>query len=191
MKREDLEKLGLSKEQIDTIMAENGKDIEKYKTEAETAAGTIKTLEETKKTLETTVTDRDKQLEELKKVDPKVLQEEIKKLQGENKTAKEKYETDVKQIKLDAALETRLIKEGAVNSKAVKALLDASKISMDGENLVGLDDQLKSLKETEKWAFSSTPPAGRSGTRQGVPPGSGDDATLADEITGLMYGKTE
>ncbi len=191
MKREDLEKLGLTKEQIDTIMAENGKDIEKYKTEAEKAAETVKTLEETKKTLETTVSDRDKQLEELKKVDPKELQAQITKLQDENKTSKEKYEADVKQIKLDAALETRLIKEGAVNTKAVKALLDASKISMDGENLVGLDDQLKTLKEAEKWAFSQPAPKGKDGFRHGKPPGSGEETTLEDEIGDELYGKTE
>ena len=31
MKREDLKKQGLTDEQIDFVMAENGKDIEKYK----------------------------------------------------------------------------------------------------------------------------------------------------------------
>ena len=37
MKREDLKAMGLTDEQIDKVMAENGKDIEKQKTAAETA----------------------------------------------------------------------------------------------------------------------------------------------------------
>ena len=35
MKREFLKELGLSDEQVNSIMAENGKDIEKHKTELE------------------------------------------------------------------------------------------------------------------------------------------------------------
>ena len=112
---------------------------------------------ESRKNLEATVKDRDKQLEELKKLNPEQLQAEITRLQGENKTAAEKYEADLRAAKLNYAVETNLAKAGAVNSKAVKALLDISKISLDGENLIGFDEQLKSLKETEKWAFATTP----------------------------------
>ena len=59
MKTEDLEKQGLTKEQIDFVMAENGKDLKKvqkenesliterdnWKTKAETAEETLKTFE--------------------------------------------------------------------------------------------------------------------------------------------------
>lgn len=113
------------------------------------------TLNETKKTLEGTVKERDKQLDELKKLEPEKLQAEITRLQGENRTAQEKYDADLKQLRLDSIIETRLIKEGAVNTKAVRALLDAQKISLDGDNVLGLDDQLKAIKAAEKWAFSS------------------------------------
>ena len=59
----------------------------------------------------------------------------------------------MKQLKIDSLLEARLMKEGAVNTKAVRALLDTTKITIDGENLVGIDDQLTGLKESDKWAF--------------------------------------
>jgi hypothetical protein len=111
------------------------------------------TANEAKKTLDTTLKERDKQLEELKKVDPAALQAKITELQTANTTAQTEFDTKLKQIKLESALETRLIKEGAVNTKAVKALLDTGKISMDGDNIIGLDEQLKTLKESEKWAF--------------------------------------
>lgn len=121
-------------------------------------------LNETKKQLEGQVGERDKQLEALKKVDAAGLQAEIDRLQGENKKAVEDYDKQLKQIKLDSALDAKLMAAKAVNTRAVKALLDHTKISLDGENLIGLDDQLVKLKETEKWAFSA----------DGVPGGGGN-----------------
>lgn len=115
------------------------------------------TTNETKKQLEKDIKARDKQLEELKKSDPEGLKAEIEKLQEENKTSTEKLEEQLKKTKLDYKLETLLMKEGAVNTKAVKALLDSEKISLDGDNLIGVDDQLKALKESEKWAFNQAP----------------------------------
>ena len=190
MKREYLKELGIADDIIDKIMAENGKDIEKHKGDAEAANTAKKTLEETNRTLEASVAERDKQLEELKKADPKELEAKITELQTANTTAKTEFETQLKQIKLDATLETRLIKEGAVNTKAVKALLDSGKITLDGDNIIGLDDQLAALKESEKWAFSAPPNTGKGGARQGTPPGAGGEETVGDEITSIMFGTT-
>ena len=69
---------------------------------------------ETKKNLEATVKDRDKQLEELKKLNPEQLQAEITRLQGENKSAAEKYEADLKAAKLDYAVAGNTGKNTAV-----------------------------------------------------------------------------
>lgn len=127
-------------------------------------------LNESKKTLEKTVSERDGQLDQLKKLEPEKLQAEITRLQGENTAAKAKYDDDLKQFKKDTLLEAKLLKEGAINSKAVKALLDHSKIALDGENLIGIDDQLKSLKESEKWAWNAEPEVPGAG---GNPAGAG------------------
>jgi hypothetical protein len=163
MKREDLKALGLAEDVIDKIMEENGKDIEKYKGEAATAKASAEQLK-------TQLTDRDKQLDELKKVDPAALQAEITKLQTANTTAQAEHEKALSAAKLNFALEARLMKEGAVSTKAVKALLDPAKISLDGENLIGIDEQLKALKETEKWAFGEQQPSGSTGMPHGTPP---------------------
>lgn len=133
------------------------------------------TANEAKKTLDTTLKERDKQLEELKKVDPAALQAKITELQTANTTAQTEFDTKLKQIKLESALETRLIKEGAVNTKAVKALLDADKISMDGDNIIGLDEQLKTLKESEKWAFGE-----QQQVITGLPHGGSVDTNMSD-----------
>ncbi|MTI95393.1 MAG: hypothetical protein FH749_07875 [Firmicutes bacterium] len=112
-------------------------------------------LETAKKNLEGQLKDRDTQLETLKKSagDNENLKAEIAKLQKANTDAQADFDAKLKAAQLDYQLENRLLKEGAINTKAVKALLDQSKISLDGENLIGVDDQLKELKEKEKWAF--------------------------------------
>lgn len=186
MKREDLKAIGLTDEQVDKVMAEHGKDIETHKT-----ALTAKEQELTAKTAEVTsltdqIKDRDKQLDDLKKVDAAGLQAKIAELQGENSKTKSDYEAQLKQIKLDSALESKLRDEKAVNVKAVKALLDHGKITFDGETLTGVDEQLKTLKESEKWAFaqSSVPGSG------GNPPGDGaKETTLSESIVSHLYPK--
>ena len=97
-----------------------------------------------------------KQLGELSNGEPDKLQAEIERLQGENKTAAEKHATELAALKLDSAIENRLLREGAVNTKAVHALLDNSKLNPDqSSGITGLDEQLKSLRESEKWAFTA------------------------------------
>ncbi len=118
--------------------------------------------------------DRDRQLEESGRLKPEELKAEIERLQGENKAAAEKYAAELTAIKLNGAIENRLMKEGAVNIKAVRALLDNEKIrlSEDG-SLTGLDEQLKALRENEKWAFSQPP--------KEVPGSGGNPAPVPEE----------
>ena len=142
--------------------------------------GEFNRVNEEKKTLTSTVADRDKQLEQLKATagDSEQLKTEITKLQGENKTAAEKYATDLKTIKINTAIDARLAAEHAVDAKAVRALLDESKISLDGDNLLGIDEQLKALKTDKPWAFpkqeqqQEQQPAPRVG-RTALPQGGG------------------
>ena len=88
-------------------------------------------------------------------VKPEDLQTEIKRLKDENETTAKKFAAELAAVKLNGAIENRLLKEGAVNTKAVRALLDNDKIKLgeDG-SLTGLDEQIKTLRESEKWAFS-------------------------------------
>lgn len=117
--------------------------------------------------------ERDKQLEELGKLKPEELKGEIERLKGENETAAKKYAAELATVKLNGAIENRLLKEGAVNTKAVRALLDGEKIKLSEDgSLTGLDEQLKTLRENEKWAFAQ--PAKQV-------PGSGGNPAPAEE----------
>lgn len=111
------------------------------------------TLAETKKKLEGDIATRDKQLEDLKKIDAEGLQKQIETLQEENKTAKETYEKELKGLQLSNAI--KLAIAGKVHDEdIVSQLIDKEKviISDDGK-IVGLDEQIKSLKESKTFLF--------------------------------------
>ncbi|MGJ0848646.1 phage scaffolding protein [Tissierella praeacuta] len=111
------------------------------------------TLAETKKKLEGDIATRDKQLEDLKKIDAEGMQKQIETLQEENKIAKEDYEKELKDLQLSNAI--KLAITGKVHDEnIVSQLIDKEKviISDDGK-IVGLDEQINSLKESKAFLF--------------------------------------
>ena len=111
------------------------------------------TLAETKKKLDEGIAERDKQLEELKKIDAEGLKAEIERLQEENKTATEKYEAELKDIQLANAI--KLAVAGKVHDEdLVSGLVDKTKLIIgDDGKIVGLDEQIASLKESKAFLF--------------------------------------
>jgi len=60
----------------------------------------------------------------------------------------------LKQIRLNNAVEKKLIASGAKNIKATKALLDLESVELDEDgNVKGLDEQIKQLQENEDSKF--------------------------------------
>lgn len=149
MKRDFLEKLGLEKEVIDQIMAENGKDIEAKKKE-------LDEVSEAKKTAEAMLAERDKQIETLSKSkgNAEELQAEIEKLKTANKEDAEKHQSELKEIKMNNAIQAALGEAKARNLKSVETHLDKSKLQMQEDGtLVGLAEQIKTLTEGEETKF--------------------------------------
>lgn len=77
-------------------------------------------------------------------------------MQAANKKAAEEWQAKFAQMQLDFAIEKALTAANARNTKAVKALLDLEKVKLDGENLLGLDEQLKTLKKSDPYLFTDT-----------------------------------
>lgn len=145
MTKEQLVALGMTEEQADKVIAGFGAMIPKSRFDE---------VNEAKKQLEIDLAARDTQLEELKKVDAEGLQAEIAKLQGENATAKTEYDEKIQKQSYDFALERALTDAKVKNPKAVKALLDTEAIKLDGDKLLGLDEQLKTLSESDGYLFA-------------------------------------
>lgn len=169
MNRDFLKELGLESDAIDKIMAENGKDIEKAKGDA----GKAKELEADNASLKNDIAERDRQLEELKKSagDNEQLKNQIEQLTKDNKAAADKHAQEMMELKKGYAIENALITAKAKAVKAVSAYIDTDKVTIDSKgNIVGIDEQIKALKESDetKFLFDSGAPQMK-GAKPGEP----------------------
>lgn len=185
MNRDTLQKFGLSDEQVNQVMAEHGKDLEKSKgVESE-----LEQLKQQNTDLTSQITERDKQLKELSsKADGnEELQSQIKALQEQNKQSKTDYEANIATLKRDGAIELALREAQAKNPKAVKALLNGDNITIDDDGVHGLKEQLEQLQESDGYLFSDTsdPQPGIKVVTTGNP--SGGDGSITHNLKDMSY----
>lgn len=151
MKRDFLEGLGLEKDAIDEIMAENGKDIESAKAKAKPSEEVLSQLEHLKEENKA----YGKQLETLKKSagDNEELKKQIEALQADNKKAREDFETELKNVRVNNAI--KLAIHGKVQDEdIVVSLLDKEKIVLaDDGSVAGLDEQIKEMQKEKAFLF--------------------------------------
>lgn len=171
MKKEDFLKLGFTDEQATKAAEASAEELKSYIPKAR-----FDEVNEAKKQVEK---DRDAQLEALKKVDAAGLQAQIEKLQGENKTAKEKFDADMRKMQIERNVDMALLNAKAKNIKAVKALLEMDKIQLEGETVKGLNEQLEGLikGDDSKFLFGES----QSTSMQGFVPGEKKDGTPGAE----------
>lgn len=153
MTRKQLEGLGLSKEQADSVMKANGDDIENAKA---ASAEEIKGLRAEVSGLKAQVGERDSQLESLKASagDNEALRQQIADLQAENNKVRETHESEMAQLKVDFAVEKALAGAKAKNVKAARALLDLTDAKLDKEgNVKGLQEQIDKLAASDDTKF--------------------------------------
>ncbi|WP_416044646.1 phage scaffolding protein [Clostridium tyrobutyricum] len=147
--------LGASFTQIPENIQKKYKDIDLVdsknyveKTELDTVNNSIKDY---KKQLK----DRDKQLEDLKEKAKgnEELTAEIERLKDENKNVAKDYEAKIEKLNFDTRLDKALTGAKAKSSKTVKALLNLENLKLDGEDIIGLKEQLEALKESDGYLF--------------------------------------
>lgn len=175
MNKEDLIAMGLTEEQAKKVMASlDGNFVTKTR---------FNEINEENKTLKQSVADRDKQLEDLKKSsgDNAELKKQIETLQQQNAEQQKAHEAELKQLKLDNAIDTALTAAGAKNVKAVKPFIDTTKIKLgeDGK-LTGLDEQLKEVQKTEGYLFAEKQQ--KQQTFKGFQPGASGEVKPGTEV---------
>ncbi len=146
MTKEDLLKLGLTEEQVKTVL-DGFKDHVTKETHEELKTENTRLLSEVK--------DRDKQLNSLKTSvkDVEGLQEQINALQEENKQKDEKHKQEVIDAKIESAIDIAITKANGKNPKAIKALLDLESVKFEDGKVTGLDKQFEKLVKGEDSSF--------------------------------------
>lgn len=175
MKKEDLFAMGLTEDQAKKVLESlDGNFVTKTR---------FNEVNEENKTLKQSVADRDKQLEDLKKSsgDNAELKKQIETLQQQNADQKKAHEAELNQLKLDNAIDAALMAAGAKNGKAVKALLDVTKVKLgeDGK-LTGLDEQVAAVQKSDAYLFESKQQTKQ--TFKGFQPGASGEVKPGTEV---------
>ncbi|WP_138751861.1 phage scaffolding protein [Paenibacillus sinopodophylli] len=181
MNKEQFIALGLTEDLAEKAAAASGDELKGFVPKAR-----FDEVNTSKKTAEDTLKERDKQLDELSKTAgaSEELKAQITKLQGENTAAKEQYESDLKELTLTNAIKSALT--GKVHDEALATgLFDRSKLVIDGDKVVGLDEQLKGLQESKAFLFKTEDPNQQQQQKPGFQVGGGGNPTPPATTTSL------
>lgn len=187
MKTDFLKNLGITEQStIDAIMAENGRDVTKAKTDLETYRTRVTDLEGQIATKDGEIAKLTKQVG-----DVTALNQKIAELEADKTKLTTDLDAKVGEIKKAHAIENGVRDAKAKNVKAVMALLDMSKINYNDDKLEGLSEQLTALQGDESSSFlfgeAQTAP---SGTKPSNPPATGGTAptsrTLAEAVANAL-----
>ncbi|MGU9539640.1 phage scaffolding protein [Clostridium tepidum] len=172
----------LQKKYKDIDLVDSSNYVEKK--ELETANQTIKDYKKE-------IGKRDKQLEDLqeKVKDNEELTKEIEDLKEDNKKVKDDYEAKLNKITFESKLEKKLGEFKPKNLGILKKALDIEKISLDGDNFLGLEDQIKNLKESDPYLFAEETPGGTGSIGGG--PSSFSNNTGQPKSIGEVLGKQQ
>lgn len=153
MKREELKELGLTDEQIGSVMALHGVTVNELNSRVSTAEQQATQYQEQLEKNQNELNDfkaNAKGNEDLTK--------QLEDLQSKFDEIKTSSEQQIADLKKSSAIDLALTQAGAKNIKAAKALLDSESLELTDEGLKGLDEQLTALKESDGYLFGSNEP---------------------------------
>lgn len=150
MTQEQFEALGIEKTLAKKAAEESAKELKGY-----VDKDTFDAKEQERKQLETSVNDYKTQLETLKTAagDNETLKQQIADLQEQNRQKDQEHQQEMKDLKLTNAIKVA-ISASAQDSDLVAGLVDRSKLILGEDGKVtGLDEQVKTLKESKPFLF--------------------------------------
>ncbi|MNW40114.1 Phage minor structural protein GP20 [compost metagenome] len=151
MTKEEFIALGLTDEQATKAATASAEELKGF-----VPKGRFDEINEAKKQAEKGITDRDKQITELGKTAglSEELKQQIETLTSENTAAAEKHAAELKELQLTNAIKSALT--GKVHDESLVAgLFEKGKLVVDGDKVVGLDEQLKTLQESKAFLFKA------------------------------------
>lgn len=149
MKTEFLKDLGLTDEQIKSVMGENGKDIEREKSKYEQ-------FEQEKSTLSEQLKVANEQIDKFKDIDVDALKGEIETYKSNYETAKAESESKLKELNYKHLADIKVNDIKFSSESAKKNFLNevlGKNLPIEDDNFLGFDDFVKAFKETDPGAF--------------------------------------
>ncbi|AUN10673.1 phage scaffold protein [Clostridium botulinum] len=173
--------LGESFKQIPEDIRKQYKDVDLVDSSNYVEKKELDTANETIKQYKKDITKRDKDLTDLqgKIKDNKELNTEIENLKAANKKASEDYESKLNQLNFDTKFEKAIVEYKTKNPKALRALLDMDKVKLVDDTFIGLEEQVKSLKESDAYLFEIETPGGTGNI-------GGDSSSIIDTDEGKL-----
>ena len=187
MKKEDLVALGLTDEQAEQVANASAEELKGYIPKSR-----FDEVNTEKNTLKTTLAERDTQLTDLQKSskDSEALNKQIAELIKANADAQAAHDAEIKQLKIDNAIEKALGDAGALNVKAVKALLELTDAELTDDGYIkGLDKQIEALKgaDDSKFLFKAAAEPSNPQFKGVSPANSGAGAPAGTDTTKMTY----
>lgn len=149
MKREELEALGLNKEQIDKVLDIHHKEHDPVRKELEAAQEDLKNEKEKTSTQETTIRDLKKDLEEFRDADVSGMKKKIEDLEADIKTKDADHQKEIADRDFNDLLKESITASKGRNMKAITALLDMDALKASKNQKEDVAAALKTLMEAE------------------------------------------
>lgn len=155
MKREELKALGLTDEQVESVMSKSGAEIATLNSQISTLKSEKSQLENEKNVLTQEKVDKEKALSDLQKDSITKSEYDAKIKEIEDKSKKETEDYIYNDILCKELSNSKVI-NSEKNVKAVKSALDLDKISLDKDKktLIGFKEQIEELKKTDPQFFN-------------------------------------
>ena len=174
MKREDVKKQipGITEEQLNWIMAENGNDVNREKTAAEQYKTQLENTQAQLKTAQDGLAAFDG------KKKPEEYEAELAKLKGDMQAQAEGFA-------FDNALNTAILGAKGRSVKAVRALLDLDALKGSKNRSTDISKALEEAAKANPWAFGEDTPTPAPAPGYPVLPGGGEPRHLPSEKDGV------
>ena len=149
MKREELEALGMSKEQIDGVLDMHHKELDPVQKNLDTANADLNAEKAKNATQETAINDLKKSLEEFKDADVSGMKQKIADLEKDIQAKDEVHQKEIADRDFNDLLKESITSANGKNPKAITALLDVDALKASKNQKEDVAAAIKVLTEAE------------------------------------------
>lgn len=198
MKREELEAIGLTKEQIDKVLDAHHQELSSVQKDLQKATEDLKAQTDKATSQKATIDELNKALDGFKDVDVSALKKQITDLEENIKTKDAEYQKTIADRDFQDILKESIVSAKGLNAKAITSLLDVETLKASKNQKDDITAAINVLKEAEdskmlfgsddepenKWVGNPIGTVKKTG-------GNGDDLSSMRAAMGLPVDKKE